>query len=72
MASENKKAKTNKRNHWGRGANFLKGTTKLKGLCFYNPSDRQRNKQEVVKQAGICREELPENCVGREYNMFNT
>ena len=50
MASENKKAKTNKRNHWGRGGNFLKGTTKLKGLCFYNPSDRQSNKREVDKQ----------------------
>ena len=49
MASENKKAKTNKRNHWGRGGNFQKGTGKLKGLCFYNASNRQRNKQAALR-----------------------
>ena len=45
MASENKKAKTDKRKHWGRGGSFLKNTRKLKRLCFYNASNRKKNKK---------------------------
>lgn len=29
-------------------------------------------KDSLLKQAGINREDLPENCVGRDYNMFTT
>jgi DNA repair photolyase len=28
-------------------------------------------KDSLLKQAGIRREDLPANCVGRDYNMFN-
>jgi hypothetical protein len=28
-------------------------------------------KDSLLKQAGINREDLPSNCVGRDYNMFN-
>lgn len=41
MTSENKKAKTDKRKHWGRGGNFLKDTGKFKRLNFFNTSLRK-------------------------------
>lgn len=41
MSSESKKRKVDKRLHWGRGRNFLKDKTKLKGVCFYNSSLRK-------------------------------
>jgi hypothetical protein len=28
-------------------------------------------KDNLLKQAGICRKDLPANCVGMDYNMFN-
>lgn len=42
MASENKKAKTDKRKHWGRDGKFLKYTDKFKGLSFFNASLRKK------------------------------
>jgi hypothetical protein len=45
MASKNKKQKTDKKSHPGRGGSFLKSGTKLKGTAFYNSSDRQKNKK---------------------------
>lgn len=42
MASENKKAKTDKRKHWGRDGKFLKDTGKFKGLNFFNASLRKK------------------------------
>lgn len=42
MASENKKAKTDKRKHWGRDGKFLKYTVKIKGLTFFNASLRKK------------------------------
>lgn len=42
MASENKKRKVDKKNHWGRGRRFLKSTFKMKGICFYNSSIRKQ------------------------------
>ena len=36
MASENKKAKTDKRKHWGRDGKFLKATDKFRGLNFFS------------------------------------
>lgn len=44
MTSQNKKAKTDKRKHWGRGGNFLKDTDKFKRLNFYNSSLRRKIK----------------------------
>ena len=41
MTSENKKAKTDKRKHWGRGGNFLKDIGKFKRLNFFNASLRK-------------------------------
>ena len=54
MASRNKVAKTDKRNHWGRGRRFLKGTIKLKRVAFYNPSDRQKNKRVEAPDEERC------------------
>lgn len=46
MASEKKKRKTSKKNHWGRGGNFLKWKgARLKGIAFYTSSERQRLKK---------------------------
>lgn len=45
MASQNKKAKVDKRKHWGRGRNFLKKTYKMKRIAFYNSSQRQKLKK---------------------------
>lgn len=42
MASENKKAKTDKRKHWGRDGKFLKDTRKFKRLNFFNASFRRK------------------------------
>lgn len=42
MASENKKAKTDKRKHHGRDGKFLKETMKLKRICFFNASLRKK------------------------------
>lgn len=48
MASENKKRKTDKRLHWGRGGNFLKHREPgIKRLDFFNASERRKlNKKE--------------------------
>jgi hypothetical protein len=46
MAAENKKSKTDKRKHWGRGGNWLKEKGKgNKGISFYNSSQRQADKK---------------------------
>lgn len=45
MASQNKKDKTDKKKHPGRSGPFLKASPKLKGVSFYNSSDRQKNKK---------------------------
>lgn len=45
MCSEKKMRKVSKRRHWGRGGRFLKTKGKgIKGLDFYNASQRQINK----------------------------
>ena len=42
MASENKKRKTDKKLHWGRGGRFLKHKGKgIKRLDFFNASQRK-------------------------------
>ena len=44
MASENKKRKTDKKLHWGRGGRFLKRKGKeIKRLDFFNASQRKEN-----------------------------
>jgi hypothetical protein len=44
MTSENKKRKTDKRLHWGRGGRFLKAIGKgIKRLDFFNASQRRKN-----------------------------
>ena len=46
MTSESKKRKTDTKLHWGRGGNFLKNKGKgIKGLDFFNASQRQENKK---------------------------
>lgn len=46
MASEKKMRKVSKKLHWGRGGGFLKSYGKgIKGLDFFNPSQRQKNKK---------------------------
>lgn len=46
MASENKKRKSNKRLHWGRGKNFMKWVGRgVKGLVYFTSSQRQVNKK---------------------------
>jgi len=45
MASKNKKDKTDKKKHPGRGGAFLKSGIRLKGIAFYNSADRQKNKK---------------------------
>ena len=46
MTSKSKKRKTDKKLHWGRGGNFLKNKGKgIKGLDFFNASQRQLNKK---------------------------
>ena len=50
MASENKKAKTNKRKHWGRDGKFLKYTNKFKGLNFFNASLRKQLNKEISEE----------------------
>jgi len=46
MASKNKKRKTDKKLHHGRGGNFLKESDEgIKGISFYNSSQRQKNKK---------------------------
>lgn len=52
MASENKKAKTDKRKHWGRGGKFLKDTGKLKRICFFNASLRKKNNKIDYDSSG--------------------
>lgn len=48
MASESKKSKTDKRHSWGRGGNFLKfNNLYLKGVAFFNSSQRQSLKNEL-------------------------
>ena len=41
MSSQKKLNKVSKRNHWGRDGRFLKGVQKVKGIAFYNASDRR-------------------------------
>lgn len=51
MASENKKRKTDKRLHWGRGGGFLKEKGKgIKRLSFFTSSQRNLNKIEGKKE----------------------
>jgi hypothetical protein len=46
MSSENKKRKTDRRLHWGRGSTyFLKGFHKIKGLSFFHKRDRSIQKK---------------------------
>ena len=40
-------------------------------VCLEFPSCKFYFKDSLLKQAGINREDLPANCVGRDYNMFN-
>jgi hypothetical protein len=46
----------------GRGRRGLSPTCHVACLYF---------KDSLLKQAGISRPELPDNCVGRDYNVFN-
>jgi hypothetical protein len=44
MASENKKRKSDKKLHWGRGKNFMKWVGKgIKGLTYFTSSQRRVN-----------------------------
>jgi hypothetical protein len=44
MASENKKRKSDKRLHWGRGSYFMKWVGKgIKGLTYFTSSQRRDN-----------------------------
>lgn len=43
MASEKKKRKVDKRLHWERGGAWLKWVGKLRGLSFFNASQRRKN-----------------------------
>ena len=45
--SNSKFRKMNRRRHWGRGKEWGKAGTKLKGISFYNASNRQRFKKDV-------------------------
>jgi hypothetical protein len=48
MASKNKKDKTDKKKHPGKGGNFLKQKGPgIKRVSFYNGSQRQENKKET-------------------------
>ena len=38
---------------------------------FFNDNEKIYFKDRLLKQAGINREDLPSNCVTRDYNMFN-
>jgi DNA repair photolyase len=42
---------------------FAKAVVQFEGKLYF--------KDSLLKQAGIRREDLPGNCVGRDYNMFN-
>ena len=48
----------------------------LRNIISYFKNDKLETKvyfkDSLLQQAGIKREELPNNCVGRDYNMFNT
>ena len=41
-----------------------------RGCNFLGEKHKIYFKDSLLKQAGIKREDLPENCVGRDYNMF--
>jgi len=48
MASKNKKDKTDKRKHPGKGGNFLKEKGPgIKRVSFYNGSQRKENKKPI-------------------------
>jgi len=50
MTSENKMRKVNKKLHWGRGGAFLKARVKgIKGLDFFNASQRLKEKKKLIK-----------------------
>lgn len=50
MTSYNKLSKTNKRHYWGRGGRFLKLMPKIKGLTFFNASERNKLKRELKNE----------------------
>ena len=51
MTALNKSAKTDKYNHFGRGGAFLKrATAGIKGLDFFNASERLHLKRTLVKE----------------------
>jgi len=59
MTAENKKRKVSKKLHWGRGGYFLKASVKgIKGLDFFNASQRLKIKKETDKEIN---EELTDN-----------
>lgn len=54
MASQAMKRKVDKRHHWGRGRDYLKGGNyreRLKGVTFFNSAMRKRIKDEA-KETG--------------------
>lgn len=50
MTSVSKKTKTDKKKHMGRGGRFLKSTTPLKGIAFFNASNRRKLKRELLNE----------------------
>ena len=51
MASKNKLAKTDKKNHFGKGGGFLKGLfQKGKGFVFFTAAQRKQDKKIINEQ----------------------
>ncbi|MDR2910602.1 MAG: hypothetical protein LBV47_04455 [Bacteroidales bacterium] len=49
--------------------NFITAT--IREIIYFEDKAKIYFKDSLLTQAGINREDLPENCVGRDYNMFN-
>jgi hypothetical protein len=57
MSSENKKRKTDKKLHWGRGGNFMKHIGKgIKRLDFFTASQRRLNNKIGTAMYDECME----------------
>jgi hypothetical protein len=61
MTSQNKMAKTDRKNQPGRGGNWLKVGMKLRGISFFHASDRQRLKRELRKDMNNLEKEQNKN-----------
>jgi len=66
MASKNKQAKTDKKNHPGRDGKFLKESNKLKRIAFYNSTTRKK----LRKIDHIIEETTIQEYNGRKYRII--